>query len=235
MLNLLLSLVRRHRTASVIAFVLGTAGFLFFVNIIEDVLTGDSGPVDKLLLRRAHALANSSDGDWLTPLAHGLSLLGNWQAVVPLGLLLLVLAWRGRLAWRAFLFYFVACGGSGALAIGFKYLINRPRPQIVPALEKAPLLSFPSGHSLYALVAWGFVAYLIARRPHTPPWLRVVLVLAALAIAGLVGASRVYLAAHYPSDVSGGWLIGVPWLLFVLWAFEGRSGAQGRVMAAVKR
>lgn len=107
--------------------------------------------------------------------------------------------------------------------LGFKYLIARPRPTIVPPLEKAPFLSFPSGHAAYALVGWGFLAYVIARRPHTLAWRRVGLALGAMIIAGLVGASRIYLAAHYPSDVAGGLLIGVPWLVVILFAFERRA------------
>jgi len=228
MLSVLREFVRRQPAIVVIAALLGIGGFLFFLNIIEDVVTGDSGPVDKLLLRRAHALATSSDGDWLTPLAKGVSWLGNWQTLVPLGVLLLVLAWRHRTDWRPFLFYVLSCAGCAALVLGFKYLIARPRPKIVPPLEKAPFLSFPSGHAAYALVGWGFAAYLIARRPHTPLWLRVLLALAAMTIAGLVGASRIYLAAHYPSDVAGGLLIGVPWLIVILLAFErgGRGGGE---------
>jgi undecaprenyl-diphosphatase len=150
--------------------------------------------------------------------------LGNWQAIVPLGLLLLFLAWRhrhrGQRAWRAFSFYVLACVGSGALILLFKNLVNRPRPSIVPALEKAPFASFPSGHSTYALVAWGFAAWLIVRRPATPMWLKIVVIAATLALVGMIGLSRVYLGTHYPSDVAGGLLIGVPWLLAVLWFFE---------------
>lgn len=220
MLQNLQAFVRRQPTIVVIALLLGIGGFVFFINIIEDVVTGDSGPADKLLLLRAHQLSLSSDGKWMTPLAKAVSWLGNWQTLVPLGLALAFLGWRRRISWRPFLFYALSCAGCAVLVLGFKYLIARPRPKIVPPLEKAPFLSFPSGHAAYALVGWGFVVYLIARRPQTPIWARVLLVAAALTVAGMVGASRVYLAAHYPSDVTGGLLIGVPWLIAVLLAFE---------------
>ncbi len=203
-----------------IMLLLGVGGLLFFFNIIEDVVTGDSGTYDRLLLRRAHRLALSPDGDWLTPLAKGFSIIGNWQVIIPLGLLLALLAWRRRTAWRAFYFYAIACVGSGLLTLTFKFVVNRPRPQIVPALEEAPFASFPSGHSVYALVAYGFVAYLVARRSEVAVWLKILAALAALGLALLVGASRVYLAAHYPSDVAAGWLIGVPWLMAILFLFE---------------
>ena len=229
MLNTFREFVRRQPAIVVLAALLGIGGFAFFLNIIEDVLTGDSGPVDRLLLVRASRLAHSPDGDWLTPLAQALSWLGNWQTLLPLGLVLLVLAWRRRADWRSFLFYALSCAGCAVFVLGFKFLIARPRPTIVPPLEKAPFLSFPSGHAAYALVGWGFAAYLIARRPDMPLWLRVVLASAVLVVAGLVGASRIYLAAHYPSDVAGGLLIGVPWLIVILFAFE--RGGRGQVKA----
>ena len=224
MLHTLQDFVRRQPAIVTLAALLGIGGFVFFLNIIEDVVTGDSGPVDKLLLVRAHRLALSPDGNWLKPLAKAASCLGNWQAMVPLGLVLLLLAWRRRTPWRAFLFYVLSCAGCAVLVLGLKHLIGRPRPQIVPPLEKAPFLSFPSGHAAYALVGWGFVAYLIARRPQTPVWLRVLLAAAALIVAGLVGASRIYLAAHYPSDVAGGLLIAVPWLIVMLLVYERGKG-----------
>jgi undecaprenyl-diphosphatase len=227
MLQTLREFVRRQPAIVVVAALLALGGFAFFLNIIEDVLTGDSGPVDKLLLVRAHRLAASPDGGWLTPLAKGASWLGNWQALVPLGFALMILAWRRRIDWRPFQFYVLSCAGCAVLVLGFKYLIARPRPQIVPPLENAPFLSFPSGHAAYALVGWGFAAYLIARRPHTPLWLRALLALAVAAVAGMVGASRIYLAAHYPSDVAGGLLIGVPWLIIILLGFERRGGRTG--------
>jgi membrane-associated phospholipid phosphatase len=66
--------------------------------------------------------------------------------------------------------------------------------------------SFPSGHSFGATVFYGLLAYLAwSRLPH--PWnLLVVLLLVLLII--LVGLSRVYLGAHFPSDVVVGWLLG---------------------------
>lgn len=228
MLQSIRSFVRHHPAIVVAAALLGIGSFVFFVNIIEDVVTGDSGKVDRLLLLRAHRLAISSDGRWLTPLAKAVSLLGNWQALIPLGLMLLFLAWRRRVEWRAFLFYSVACAGCGLLILAFKRLIGRPRPQIVPPLEDAPFLSFPSGHAAYALVGWGFAAYLLARRPGTPLWMRVLLAAAVLVTAGLVGASRVYLAAHYLSDVAGGLLIAFPWLVVVLFTFEEIIGGRRR-------
>ncbi len=238
-LRKLLAWIRRAPRAATTMALIGLGGFGWFLDIIHDVSTGDSDAADRLLLQRGHLLAVSNDGRWMTPAAKALSLLGNWQALIPLGLFLLFLAWRqrrggvGRGVWRAFWFYALACAGDGTLILLFKHLVNRPRPSIVPALEKAPFASFPSGHAAYALVAWGFAAWLIVRRPATPTWLKIVVIFVTLALVGMIGLSRVYLGTHYPSDVAGGFLIGVPWLLAVLWFFEtgGAAGRGGQILA----
>lgn len=217
---MLARLLRRYGKLAALAALIGLVGLGFFINIIEDVVTGDSAAGDRFLLRRAHLLAISPDGNWLTPVAKSLSLLGNWQFLVPLGCLLLSLAWRGVIGWRAWLFYVGGCAGAALLTLGFKFLIGRPRPQIVPALEEVPFKSFPSGHTLYALVAYGFAGYLLARNAGLGWPGKAAVALAVLTATTLIGASRVYLATHYPTDVAAGFLIGVPWLVTLILVFE---------------
>ncbi len=70
---------------------------------------------------------------------------------------------------------------------------------------------------MFALVIYGYLAHLILSRIESPPrWLAWLLYGGAVFIAAIVGVSRVYLAAHYPTDVIAGVLIGVPWLLAVV-------------------
>jgi membrane-associated phospholipid phosphatase len=93
-------------------------------------------------------------------------------------------------------------------------LVARPRPA-VPHLDGAlpPTTSFPSGHTAAAVCLYGGLAavVLVATRGW---WRWLVLALAVLAVLA-VAASRVYRAAHHPSDVLGGALLGVVWLIVV--------------------
>lgn len=189
---------------------------LAFVNVVKDVLTGDSTAGDRLLLQRAYLLAISQDGQWMTPWAKLLSMAGNWQGMIPLGLLLLWLGWRGHLPWRAFRCYLLGCVGTGAVVLVLKHLIARPRPAIVPPLEDAPFASFPSGHSAYAVMAYGFAFFLLSGVPQLPRWLKWIAGLLTVLLVVLIGLSRIYLATHYPTDVAAGLLIGILWLLAVL-------------------
>lgn len=112
----------------------------------------------------------------------------------------------------------LSAGGSGLLNTALKLLIARPRPS--PALvlvdHEVRGLSFPSGHVMFYVGYFGFLFFAAYALLPRGSWLRrLALVVAALPIV-LVGFSRVYLGAHWPSDTLGAYLISGLWLAFSL-------------------
>jgi undecaprenyl-diphosphatase len=113
----------------------------------------------------------------------------------------------------------VAAGiGSLLMTVVGKDLIGRDRPPLVDAVPPYDLTaSFPSGHTLNAVVIAGVVAYLLLLRRMTTRGRVITIVVAAL-FAFTIGVSRVYLGHHWFTDVLAAWVLGAAWLALVIMA-----------------
>jgi membrane-associated phospholipid phosphatase len=132
-------------------------------------------------------------------------------------LVMLLLSIRRR-SWTPVILILAAGGGSLLMTIAGKDLIGRVRPALseaVPPYEYSP--SFPSGHSLNAVVIAGVIAYLLILRQHSTR-ARVLTIVVAAVFAFTVGISRVFLGHHWFTDVVAGWALGALWLALVITA-----------------
>lgn len=152
------------------------------------------------------------------------------QAVSELGrpmfaaslLILAATVFAFRREWLEAIFVLATASGS-ALSLLLKVLVGRARPS--PEVETAGGLlqsfdqySFPSGHVVFFVVFFGFIAYLAwTRFVGRVRWM-VIAVCAALVV--LIGPSRVFVGAHWASDVTGGYLIGGLWLVVLVAAYR---------------
>lgn len=169
----------------------GSFAFVGYLIVLQDVPTT---PGD----RRAFDIAEQLTGAVGVDVAKVVTWLGSapatWTAV------LLAAAWLAVLGRR--LEAFVVLAGMALTIAGVhitKEAIERPRPE--DQLAGSAGFSYPSGHSAYA-VAW--VAIAVALNRAAPTLQRFAIPLVAIAIAVVVGLSRVYLHVHYLSDVLGG-------------------------------
>ena len=129
-------------------------------------------------------------------------------AVVAMALL-----WR---QWTPVVLMLAAAAGSVTMTVVGKALVGRTRPPMslaVPPAEESA--SFPSGHSLNAVVVAGVVAYLLLRRQRSAA-ARTVTVAVATTFAVTMGLSRVYLGVHWLTDVLVAWTLGLSWLVLVV-------------------
>lgn len=166
-------------------------GYLIAIDPVTELTAGD---------RRGVRWSDALDTPWLTDLAKALTNLGALPvAGGALAITALVLLWRQH-------------GREGLALLGglvltyaavhvTKAAFERPRP--TDALIDASGFAYPSGHAAYA-ICW--VAIAVALR-HAFPRLAVqaTLLLVGIAIAVVVGLTRIYLRAHWFSDVAGGW------------------------------
>jgi membrane-associated phospholipid phosphatase len=144
--------------------------------------------------------------------------------------LLLIIRRRRLLA----LVWTTAMIGTGLLDAALKQEFQRPRPAWDPPLIFEPTTSFPSGHSMGSMVGYGLLGYLLVPgQVHW--WSRVLTVLGLGLLIVAVGLSRIYLGAHWFSDVVGGFSAGAVWLAFCVTGIEtvrrrrlrGREAASG--------
>lgn len=148
------------------------------------------------------------------------SFLGNgwvpWALVVVMGVALII----ARLRLEGILL--TAFAGSGWLVNRlWKLLVARPRPSqaLVHVAGAYRHESFPSGHVVFFVEFFGFLlflAYVLLKRGMVKR--ATLLVLGAPIVA--VGVSRVYLGAHWPSDVIGAYLAGGIWLVLMIEAYR---------------
>ncbi|WP_052367660.1 phosphatase PAP2 family protein [Algiphilus aromaticivorans] len=105
----------------------------------------------------------------------------------------------------------LSVAGSQIATLLGKYVIDRPRPEVVTFVEAATP-SFPSGHTTGAMAVYGFVAYALARTAANPR-LRLEVVLMAAMLVVLVAMSRLIIGVHYLSDIAAGLVNGAFWVV----------------------
>jgi membrane-associated phospholipid phosphatase len=166
--------------------------------------------------RPALNLAVSLRQDWLNAFITGYTNIGGPIGMPILAVSIMVFLAVSRRSWSPVILLPAAAFGSLLMTVAGKDAIGRLRPPVelaVPPYESSP--SFPSGHSLNALVIAGVVAYLLVLRQHRKRTRALTIALAIL-FAVTMGLSRVYLGHHWLTDVLVAWTLGIAWLAVVI-------------------
>jgi membrane-associated phospholipid phosphatase len=154
-------------------------------------------------------------------LMQDVSMLGNMPA--PLVLTFMAVAFFAfRRQWLE-AFFMLLVTSNVLLAFALKDIIHRTRPfpiteSTAGIIQNINQYSYPSGHVLFFVVFFGFFAYLT--------WLnfkgraRIIIIATCAALIILIGPSRVYLGAHWASDVAGSYIIGTIWLSILIFAHQ---------------
>jgi membrane-associated phospholipid phosphatase len=181
------------------------------------VLTGGQlVGLDQSTAAALHTYASEAPG--LTEFFRIVGFPGSSVALALVGVLVAV-AYLVRRSWLMLVAWLVAVLGGEALNLLLKDLFARPRPSFEHPHVVESSYSFPSGQAMESLIVYGMLAYFAVHTLRSQR-MRAVSVCGAAVVVALIGFSRVYLGAHYVSDVVGGFAAGGAWLSAVITARE---------------
>jgi undecaprenyl-diphosphatase len=189
---------------------------LLFALLAELVESGAPLPLDLTVTQ----FVQQFRAPWFDSLMRFLTAIGvvPWVLILPLIIFIALLLARD---WPAALgLLFAQLGSLGDPLI--KIIVHRPRPGLAYELGlRVPTdYSFPSGHAAIAMVVYGFLIYLVWLKLRDYKLARA-LVVALCAIYTLgMGLSRIYLGEHWFSDVLGGYVYGLAWVVLAVIVYQ---------------
>ena len=171
------------------------------------MLLWGGGPLDRAVYEALYAGHRPA----LLVVARIFTALGEPTVLIGAGIICAVWLWRG--GHRHLPMVLVAIVAIGrALGEAQKYWVARARPDLEPHLVVVKTSSFPSGHATSSMIFYLALALVLTAGTR---WHRLAAAGAVL-LSLLIGASRVMLGVHWPSDVIGGWAFGMLWVMLTL-------------------
>lgn len=172
-----------------------------FIARFTDLFPGDKGIARTL--QKQHNL-------WFRRLMEVVSSFGYPKISTPITIGIAGIFWALRFRLEAI--FVLLTSTSSLLSMAVKYLIKRPRPtnEQVKVIHVINEPSFPSGHVMHYINFFGLLIYLLGTNWRSGRLRNILITISSFMIA-LVGPSRVYLGAHWPSDVAVGYVYGGLW------------------------
>lgn len=205
-------------------------GAWLFFGILEDVATSDAlVQFDRFVFTTLQALRTG----WIDNVMIAFTELGSAAvAISVIAAVALVLAFKRR--WRTLAYWLSAMVFSQALVWILKMSVQRARPTAM--YEGTDAFSFPSGHAASSIVLYAFLAFLLTRGRGY--WARLSVVLFAAGMIAMIAFSRLYLGAHWLSDVLASLSLGTAWVALLSIAYTHHAPqaplpARALTMAAV--
>jgi membrane-associated phospholipid phosphatase len=159
---------------------------------------------------RAFAFARGLVSDSMTSVMQFFTFFGSHKFLVPANLLLCAYFLLRKKSRYSIKISAIALS-SLLIMLGLKLLFNRHRP-LIPLLEPARGLSFPSGHAFMSTCFYGLLMLIIWKEERPHPVLKWCLLICVILLLLVIGFSRVYLRVHYFTDVIAGYCVGFSWL-----------------------
>ena len=186
---------------------------ILFSIICYGVLSYDSLVIDTKVYS---FIINNIMNDGLTPILKAITELGGVAFTVLAGVLIFMFCKKNR--------WFITIDLVGVTLVNqvIKHIIRRPRPNVLRLVEESGY-SFPSGHSMVSMAFYGIIIYLVYKNVSNKYLKWILIILLSLLILS-IGFSRIYVGVHYFTDVAGGFLMGLAYLIIYINIYNKRIG-----------
>lgn len=186
---------------------------ILFSIICYGVLSYDSLVIDTKVYS---FIINNIMNDGLTLILKVITELGGVAFTVLAGVLIFMFCKKNR--------WFITIDLVGVTLVNqvIKHIIRRPRPNVLRLVEESGY-SFPSGHSMVSMAFYGIIIYLVYKNVSNKYLKWILIILLSLLILS-IGFSRIYVGVHYFTDVAGGFLLGLAYLIIYINIYNKRIG-----------
>lgn len=192
---------------------IGVLCLILFSVICYGVLSYDSLVIDTKVYS---FISDNIMSDGLTPVLKVITELGGVAFIVLAGVLIFMFCKKIR--------WFVTFDLVGVTLINqvIKHIVRRPRPNVLRLVEEDGY-SFPSGHSMVSMAFYGIIIYLVYKNV-TNKYLKWTLITLLSLLILSIGFSRIYVGVHYFTDVVGGFLLGLAYLIIYINIYNKKVG-----------
>lgn len=197
-----------------IALLIVVGGINLFIDLTESIHSDVLASYDSKVTDYVTSFRNPE----LNLFMQGITEIGDLNGYIVLTVLCTILFYIKFKNWRYVLEMVFVLAIAGLSNSALKQVINRARPD-VDHLVSVATLSYPSGHAMSAISFYGFLIYLIYNIKMKRIFKISLIILFSLMIF-LIGISRIYLGVHFPSDIAGGYIAGLIWVIFCVVLFH---------------
>lgn len=184
--------------------IIGIICIIIFVGLIREIFKEETMKIDSFIY---NIVVQKMRNPILTSIFKILTNLGGTYVLITISIIAILFSRKNKiLLWIPINLILITI-----LNILIKNVIQRSRPIGYRLIDETGY-SFPSGHSMISTAFYGLIIYIIWKKINNK-WLRNTLIILLSSLILLIGLSRIYLGVHYSSDVIGGFVISIFYLM----------------------
>lgn len=180
--------------------------FIVFLYLLFSLMSNGSLFFDNPIMQSAYSLRNKG----LSLLFKFITFLGDSKFIVLISVVCAAFFYFYKKDKYAGILFLVNTVNTAILNQGIKFIVRRPRPENLIIDEDG--FSFPSGHAMMSMCFYALVIYLIWKSKLNKD-LKIIITALIIYLIYIIGFTRIYFGAHYPSDILGGYMITLTYML----------------------